>query len=108
MRQLVVKRKKPPPAGDGFESAWCAVGLGLNDLASLDGLGGYPHALHLAARELNTDVLKIRAECALDALGHVCANAAALLSKTGAVNTTALDGALACYGTNSGHGLPNG
>jgi len=73
------------------------------DEAGLDGFDRDEDPLGAAVGELDADALKVWPEFAFRDAGHVRADAAALLRLTFTVDVAALNGALACDCTNSGH-----
>ena len=73
--------------------------------SGFDRLYRHPQAFYSAVRQLNTDSLRVGAKFTLRDLGHVRADAAALLGDTFAVNDTTRGGTFSGDGTNSRHGF---
>src|SRR5690606_17758930 len=95
--------RKQTRENEGFGKRITGCSLCLGDLACFDGLDADQHPLDLAAWQNNADPLKVRTKLPLCDFGHVRADAAALFRLPLAVDDAALDRALPCDLTNSGH-----
>ncbi len=69
--------------------------LNFLDQAGFKGLDRHPHALDLAAGQLDPDALQVGAELALGALRHVRADAAGCFGDAAAINNTTFGRAFA-------------